>query len=266
MSRVIKSESVTLEHDKTFTVKVRESSENTAANTEEAQLQAARSDADARKNKILREASNEAALITENARKKAETMLVEAREESERLKRETLAESRKTGYEEGVSDGRDEGERLSAEARKLLADARATRKQLVDEFEPQMVALVTDIAKKLVGDAAAIKPGVILHLIKAGLDGATASDEISIKVSPDDYETVQEKKDELLKFVGGGVRLEIIRDLSLNKSDCIIETAYGFIDSSLGQQMESLKEDIYYMLEHRNEPANGNGNSDGNDD
>jgi flagellar biosynthesis/type III secretory pathway protein FliH len=40
-----------------------------------------------------------------------------------------------------------------------------------------------------------------------------------------------------------------VKDLSLNPTDCIIETPYGNIDCSLERQMQDLIENLYYIYE-----------------
>ena len=199
---------------------------------------------------IISEANNEASRLLFQAKTQSAKILEDAEKEGKSVKDNVIEEARKEGYNAGVKDGKAEGDKLAQEGKKILEEAKATRHKLLDNLEPEILELVVNITDKLLHDTARFKKDTIIYLIRAGLSDMMPSDELKIRVSPDDYEAVIDDRDELLKLIEGGTKLEIIKDLSLNKSDCIIETSYGYIDSSLGQQFEALKENLYYISKH----------------
>jgi flagellar assembly protein FliH len=199
------------------------------------------------KEQILAEGQEEADKVIELARKESMEIVAKAVMEGNAKRGEIMEEARKEGYEEGVGQGRKDGEALKEEASEVLEDARRTREEMIAGVEGELINLVIDISEKLLRDKASFSPELILCLIKAGLSETTTSDDITIRVSQDDYEGVLEQKEELMKMISGGAKLEIIRDMALGKSDCVIETAYGYIDSSLDQQLTSLREKLFYI-------------------
>jgi len=52
----------------------------------------------------------------------------------------------------------------------------------------------------------------------------------------------------LLAAVEGGAEVEIVKDLSLGKAECIIETPYGSVDCSLEGQIEQMRESLMMIL------------------
>ena len=75
--------------------------------------------------------------------------------------------------------------------------------------------------------------------------------DIFIHVSADDYESAINDKDDIVSSREGSVNIEIIKDLSMNVGDCLIETPFGNIDCGIDQQLKEVKSNLYYILENR---------------
>jgi flagellar assembly protein FliH len=73
---------------------------------------------------------------------------------------------------------------------------------------------------------------------------------IFIHVSKQEYYIVVENLSQLIEATSNSA-IEVIKDLSLNKGDCIIETPFGNVDSSFDMQFEAIKNDLIYILENR---------------
>lgn len=164
------------------------------------------------------QAQNTAALIIRQAEIQAEEIVSRARitaiDEQTTIRREAkndatreFAVARDNGYSEGMASATKEGNVIKAEAKKILEDAKAERKQLQESLEPEMVNLVISVVDKLLGDAVALDPGVVLHLIKQGLSSAAMTGDVTVYVSAQDFEQVQARKDELLALTDGSVKL-----------------------------------------------------------
>jgi len=197
--------------------------------------------------RILDQAESEAARLIHEAAVAADTMKQEAAEESNRLREEILETAQKQGYADGFGKGDEEHKRVVAEAERLRAETLKERERTYAAIEPDMIALMLGITKKILGDAADINPQVISNLIRQGLAEATLTGTLTLRVSKEDYETVMADKEQLVAIAEGS-HIEIVRDISLAKSDCIIETAYGNIDCSLDRQFESFAQHIRYIM------------------
>jgi flagellar assembly protein FliH len=199
---------------------------------------------------IIAEANRKAHACIKDAQDEAEQALQAAKAQARAEGEAILKEMREQGYQEGLSKAEQEGEAIRAQAQQALDEAVAEREAMEQALEPDMVDLVIGIAQKLLGDTVKLNPQVIVFLIKQGLSGTTFSGDVTIHVSAHDFETVTGHKDKLLALADGAVRLEILKDLSLNAMDCVIETPYGNIDCSLGQQLESLCANLTHLTQH----------------
>jgi len=184
---------------------------------------------------IVQKAKGEALLITDNAKWELNKLKVKAEEDA-----------RSQGHAEGLNKGMKEAEAVLRDAEKELKEAQTKREEILKSTEPQIVELIAKILEKLVGNIHKTNPQIILHLVREGLSESVGSDDMKLKLSPDDYDYVQEHFDEISEQVGSR-KIELVKDAALKPMDCVIETAYGNVDSSLDQQFESLKADLVQL-------------------
>jgi flagellar assembly protein FliH len=85
-------------------------------------------------------------------------------------------------------------------------------------------------------------------MVKAAMSEISTIGGVKVRVSSHDYADVEAARDEVLALIEGGAELEIIKDLSLGKTDCIIETPFGSVDCSLDTQLSVLKHNVYLIL------------------
>ncbi|MCL1843935.1 MAG: FliH/SctL family protein [Defluviitaleaceae bacterium] len=201
--------------------------------------------------RIIRHAERQAEEIQSNAIRKAAQKQEAIKSAAEAEAARIISEARDTGYNEGMEKAISEGNIIRAEAQQILDDAHTERKQMQENLEPETVGMIINITEKLLGNIASVNPAIITNIVKQGFAAATISGEVTVYVSADDYDLVVENKDELMAQTDGSVKLKITKDLSLNPMDCVIETPFGNIDCSLGQQFESIKSSLTYILNNK---------------
>jgi flagellar assembly protein FliH len=200
--------------------------------------------------RIVERAREEAAKIIESAREDAE-LILDRMEQDAREKIINLEDdARRNGYHEGLEKGESETEGIKEEARAMFANAKQTREASFAAFETDILELIIDIVHKLITDEVKINPHVILYLIRKGFSETKMGGDIIIRVSDEDYEEAYANRELLLQYADAGSKLDIIKDHSLAKSDCIMETPFGMIDCSLEHQLEALKKSLYFISEN----------------
>ena len=207
--------------------------------------------------------------IVDHATREAGTILAKAREEAEALKEEAklsieqeraavLLEAEKRGYETGIDKGNTEADAIIGQANDYKSETETEREAAITRLEPELVELIIRIVKKLISDTAKVNPQVVLHLIRQGLQQTSFTGDITLRVSKEDYDNVVPHKDDLLKSLEGGASLKIMKDAALSAGDCLIETPFGIIDSSLDMQFDEVKESLRLIL-HDETPDAGDG-------
>lgn len=200
---------------------------------------------------IIEKARYEANLIIEQAKQDANIIKLRAKLETNEKKEKIYKETEESAYKEGYNKGLSDTNRLKQEAQKVLEDAYKERELIIDSTEPDIVNLIHSILDKLFEDAVKINPQIIYLLVKQGLEGTSVYGDVKIRVSSEDYDETIESTDKIASLLSSSLNIEIVKDASLSKADCIIETPFGNIDSSLSQQYLALKKDLYYIFENR---------------
>lgn len=248
--RILKHNTVTLDTENTVIIEIGDYSA-LAVDDDEEFIPPPRTEEDAQNSaeKIIRNAERQAEEILANARAtaNAEQNTILQNAESEAL--QLTAEARENGYNEGIAKAQSKANAIKAEAQQVLNDAIAERERMQKSLEPEIVEMIINITEKLLGNACELNPAVVINLIKQGFESTSISGDVTVYVSADDFELVEAKKDELMAVTDGSVKLTITKDLSLSPMDCVIETPFGNIDCSLGQQFESLRANLTYILQ-----------------
>ena len=200
---------------------------------------------------LLANAKKEADEIIDNAKKQAESILHKANLEADELKTieqmkaqsegdKLKAVAEKRGYSDGYNEGKNDSESLIQKAKDFQKQTEDERQKAIENFEPEMIQLITKVSEKMLGSAMKISPQIILNLIRQALNQSALSGDIILRVSKDDFDFVESQKESIMEYVSNGANLEILRDFSLKAGDCIIETPFGIIDSSYDMQLSEI--------------------------
>lgn len=208
-------------------------------------------EANAISKQIIENASLEAKSIIDKAEEKAKEIIEDAEESGHKMSISIKNEAYKTGYDDGINKGYQEASAIREEAEVIKKEALEYRENLINKIEPEMIDLIIDIVNKLLSVEIKTNPKVISLLIKQGLSKSTLTEDISIHVSKDDYQSVLNSKDEIMASLDTMTDIKFIEDTTLKKSDCIIETGFGTIDCGLTTQYNELKKNLYYILGNR---------------
>jgi len=197
---------------------------------------------------IVDQATREAGNILTKAREEAEKLVADAKLSTEQDRAAVLLEAEKRGYQEGLDKGNVEADAIVDQANDYKSETETQREAAITRLEPELVELIIRIVKKLISDTAKVNPQVVLHLIRQGLKQTSFTGDITLRVSKEDYDNAVSHKEDLLKSVEGGAKLKIMKDVALSAGDCLIETPFGIIDSSLDMQFEEVKDSLRLIL------------------
>ncbi|MCR5683838.1 MAG: hypothetical protein K6G81_00250 [Lachnospiraceae bacterium] len=197
----------------------------------------------------IKEASNEAQRIVDEAGEQAENIINEAIQKAGMKTDSIRDEARQQGLSEGLAAAENEVARIRAEVEQTREQYRMEYLKQVEEIEPAFVELVVKYVEKLTGVYNADKDEIILHLIDDAFKGIKGTQNFIIRVSTEDLPTVSASKEALREMISADSTLEIVEDRLLQKSQCMIETESRIYDCSLDGQLHSLIEDIKLLAE-----------------
>jgi len=194
---------------------------------------------------IARELIEQAHEELEAAKAKAEKIVADAYGEIEYAKRSGREEGKEIGYNEGRADAVAETNALKAELQEEREKLRLEYDQLIAELEPRFVKMITDIYQQIFNVELKDYGPIVAHLIANVMRDSDESKNFIIRVSKDDFEYVSENRAAILEEAAAGqVNIEIIKDQTLSRGACLIETAGGIFDAGFDTQLEGLNKKL----------------------
>lgn len=186
--------------------------------------------------------------ILEDARKQAEDILEDAKKQAEDILKDAKENGYKEGYEKGTIESKQKSDDLQT---KLEADYKSMSEKLQNEYdekyqvmESELVDTLMEVFSKVTLTIAEDKKDLVILLIQRTLKDADANKDFLIRVSDVDYGFVMNSIDKLYDCVSLDSKIEVVRDNTLKKNQCIIETDAGAFDCSLDIQLEGLISEI----------------------
>lgn len=171
-------------------------------------------------------------------KEEAENILNNARAEAEQL----YEEARKEGFEEGMKQAE---EAAKAEFSPLLMNIDNTIEKLSElrtvilrQNESEIIDLAIDIARKVIGAELEQNPITVAGVIRSALHKVDATEGITIKVSPAEYETLMKSVPEFLKNAW------IVADSKVAKGGAVIDSETGSYDAQIESQLQEIEKKL----------------------
>ncbi len=200
---------------------------------------------------VTAQASRQAEEILQQAQEEADALLASAREEIETLKAQTMEQARNEGYESGMKEGLRTGmadaeaqlaektEALEQEYREKNRSLEEQYDELIKEIEPEFVDKITSIYEHIFRVDLSSHKDIVVHLIRMTLHGIEPSRHYIVRVSKEDYAFVNMQKKQIAEGMSNST-VEIVEDVTLRKSECMIDTDGGIFDCSLDTELQEL--------------------------
>ena len=186
------------------------------------------------------ETSEDIAKMKEEALAEIERVKEAARAEVDELRERARQEGYSEGYFEGTKKAEEEAAVRFAQIDEKKAELDEEYKKLIDDLEPRIVETITDVYRSVFGDSFYSKKDVMKNLILAALFNADPSEEVTLRVSPVDFEMVDSLKDELKERAAIKGELSVVSDERLTATEAKVETPFGIMDCSVDTEVEEL--------------------------
>ncbi|SHN63182.1 flagellar assembly protein FliH [Butyrivibrio hungatei DSM 14810] len=177
----------------------------------------------------------------QQAQEQADAIIQEANEQADTIRNNAIDQGRREGYDAGYQEGVAAAESLKAEIEQQREGLEKEYQQLVDELEPEMVDILTQIYEHVFGIELREDKAIILHLLKSTLSRIEPGNNLIVHVSSDDYDEVIDERDSLDACITSpNTTMEIIEDPLLKENECMIESDSGVFDCSLGVELSEI--------------------------
>ncbi|MGH2470722.1 MAG: FliH/SctL family protein, partial [Chloroflexota bacterium] len=156
------------------------------------------------------------------------------------------------GYHEGLTAGRDALDQQAAEEMRQIAalvdEAQRLHDTLLQQAEPEMVALALEVARKIVQAEVQTNPNVVTQVIAQAVERISGGPRVTIKVNPAELDRVREH---WAQAYGANFREKewaIEGDGSIAAGGCLLVTRYGSLDARIDAQFGELQRAFGLLL------------------
>jgi len=193
-----------------------------------------------------KEMQEKAEAVLEQAREQAATIIFQAREDAEEERKAAWQE----GFEEGAAKGKLEYDEKTAEKireddetlKRVLDEIYEERERTYAELEGEVTDLALEIVRKIINPAEEALGDVFLSLIKNALRQMSSDSKIVIRVGPTEYERFFSTGAADIELDSGvTIRASVLRDVSLEDGDCIIDTDDVTVNAGIESQLQYVK-------------------------
>lgn len=182
--------------------------------------------------------------VMEEANKKAEEIIAEAKEQAKVIMEESAKQGQEEGRKQGLSSGQEEINQIKEQLNNQKLDFENQYNEMANRFENDFMDIFANVFENISGILMDDKKDVILHLINQQINNVEKSNNYVIRVSKEDYDLVNNKKQMLAEYIGEESSIEIVETDTLSRNKCLIETDNSVIDCSIDTQIKNLIMDL----------------------
>lgn len=197
---------------------------------------------------IIDNAAAEARARVEEAQKEHEKIVLEAYESAKEIMEKSREDGYKEGFTSGYADGMESAQSEIIQAREFKDDAIERYKNLVSGAEAEMVKIILTSVEKILATKIDEDEGYIQGLVKSAIEKCTYTENLVLRVSPDDYGYAIGLRDRIVTMFERIDQLDIRQDNGLVRGDCIVDSVSGSVDSSISTQVEQLRSTFEELL------------------
>jgi len=190
-------------------------------------------------------AKEEASRMISEASKQIDEWWDQRRKEDQNVSEEQSRLGYESGYNAGINqasmDVRAQYESMISQAKQLIEDAYSEKDLIILESEAFLVELSVAIARKIINEQLAIDPSWTTRYAKNILERRREKGVITLCVSPSNFATLKESREELLMSIDSQGELVIVPDHTVDEGGCVVRTTFGTIDARIDTQLSELK-------------------------
>ena len=196
----------------------------------------------------VRRELEEAKAELEQVKEQADQILKSAQDEAEALRDRMIREARQQGYQEGYDQGMQEVHALKEECLTKQRQLEQEYQQMMEALEPEFVENLTEIYEHIFQVDLSDYKGLVVNLLTDAMQKTEGSGSMIVHVAREDFAKVSGAKEEIMEKTGTlAERFEIVSDMTLSASQCMIETEGGVYDCSLGTELKELKRKLMLL-------------------
>ncbi len=145
------------------------------------------------------------------------------------------------GMKRGAAQQKQELAKLVNTLSGLISELTREKKEFLRRMETEVLNLAFAIAEKVLSHEIATDKDVICKVLGGALKKIVDQDGMRIRVNPDDYRYLTERKADIFPGMEGIKDVMLEEDAAIGRGSAVIDSAFGEVDARLDQQLSELK-------------------------
>ncbi|MDA1053681.1 MAG: FliH/SctL family protein [Planctomycetota bacterium] len=181
-------------------------------------------------------------------RRQAEQILQNAQDEAAQIAAVAHAEGRQAALQEAQqSIGATLDQQLATllpALQQAVQDIRHSKAVWLTYWESQTITLATAIAERVIRREVVNAPDITVDLIRDALELAMGAGQLTIQLSPQDYDALRDRAEGLANQLGKLGATNIVADPDVSPGGCRVVTEFGVIDETFEAQLARIAEEL----------------------
>jgi flagellar assembly protein FliH len=152
------------------------------------------------------------------------------------LEREAFAKGFAQGERSGQEAANQRGEAMLRRLTQTLQELTELRSQMIRQTERQMVELALAVARRIVHREVSIDPDLLVAMARVALDRLGAAAQITVRLSPDDYQLTGAARVAHLT----ATNVTVVADGRIPRGGCQVESDMGTLDAGIDAQIHEI--------------------------
>lgn len=151
-------------------------------------------------------------------------------------------------YRQGLEEGQEKAEQdFGAAARALLLACQqldTLRATIIENSSEELLDFSLAVAERITRISLREQDHTIVATVEEALRRAVKSDEFTIHIHPDDYDTLAAKSAEIVAGLSGLNNIVIRKDTTVERGGALIESDNCTVDATIAGQFEVIREEL----------------------
>ncbi|MFA5384605.1 MAG: FliH/SctL family protein [Eubacteriales bacterium] len=178
------------------------------------------------------------------ANDEAEKILEKARVEAEEIFFQAKKEGSQAGYRESLEKANQEAEGIRQKALHLLREAHEVKRKTFEGMEEEIVLLSCEIAERIVNKQLTVEPEIVYEIAKEAIGAVSDKERVDLMVNAQDFDIFQKHREDILRRLPGGAKLNILAEPSIKQGGLKIRTSREEVDATLDNRWKVLKTNL----------------------
>jgi flagellar assembly protein FliH len=182
---------------------------------------------------MLSKASDEAQEIVEKAKKEADELRARAKSDAEKLREELRASAENAAQERKAFE--------EQELQNMVASLQNSYGTMIDGMQNEIVALVMEIVRKVIGIKISQSDEVFLGLVRDALERLKQTGSVIIRVSSGDYARYF-GAEHATELDTGEMKVAVVEEPEFKTNDLVVESEGEIVDLSVDRQLDQIEQ------------------------